>query len=135
MTVHGIRTILPLPRSLTRLRWINMIGVLLSVLLLWWTLHDVRLSELWERFQSVRVLPMLGAVVTAAAALPLRGIRWFYLLQLDGSGASLGPTHRAMAIGLMMNNLLPARMGEFARAYLAGPLMGVSLVVLWRRSL
>jgi uncharacterized protein (TIRG00374 family) len=96
-----------------------------SILLLWWALHDVSLAEVWHRIRGVRPLPLLAMIVLATAQFPLRTIRWRYLLRLEGETLPFTPLWHATAIGFMANNLLPARAGEFARAYAAHRLTSV----------
>ena len=91
-------------------------GIVISILLLWWTLHDVALADVWNHMRRVRVGWFLAAVAVATLTFPLRAIRWRYLLQSEGP-LPFGPLWHATAIGFMANNLLPARAGEFARAY------------------
>ncbi len=97
----------------------------MSILLLWWALHDVSLSEVWHNLRGARVLPLLGMVVVATARFPLVTVRWRYLLRIEGESIPFIPLWHATAIGFMANNLLPARAGEFARAYAARQLSGV----------
>ncbi|NIM48465.1 MAG: flippase-like domain-containing protein [Gemmatimonadales bacterium] len=91
----------------------------MSIVLLWWTLHDVAISEVWARLRGVRIVPLLGTVALATAAFPVRTVRWRCLLRIDGNALPFVPLWHATAIGFMANNLLPARAGEFARAYAA----------------
>jgi uncharacterized protein (TIRG00374 family) len=69
---------------------------------------------------------LLLAVFLATATFPLRTIRWRLILR-DAGGQPLPwlPLWHATAIGFMANNLLPARAGEVARAYVAGREMPV----------
>jgi uncharacterized protein (TIRG00374 family) len=114
------------PRSSARaLRWPGLVGVAISVALLWWALHDVRPADVARELQGVRIWPLLGAVVLATVAFPVRAVRWRYLLRLDGATLPLRPLWHATAIGFMANNLLPARAGEVARAYAARRLLAV----------
>jgi uncharacterized protein (TIRG00374 family) len=55
----------------------------------------------------------------------MRTFRWRYLLRLEGAALPLAPLWHSAAIGFMANNVLPARAGEFARAYAARRLTGV----------
>lgn len=107
------------------LRWPGAIGLAISVLLLWWTLHDVALRDVAGHVRQARPLAFLGAVILATATFPLRTIRWRYLLQRNREVLPLLPLWHATAIGFMANNLLPARAGELARAYAARHLTGV----------
>jgi len=108
-----------------RLGWPGALGLGVSVLLLWWTLHDVSLREVLRHLRAARPLPFLGAVVLATATFPIRTIRWRSLLQRNGARLPFVPLWHATAIGFMANNLLPARAGELARAYAARRLTGV----------
>jgi uncharacterized protein (TIRG00374 family) len=101
------------------------VGLAVSVLLLWWTLHDVALLDVLHRAAQARLLPFVGATLLATATFPLRTLRWRYLLRRDGAELPMVPLWHATAIGFMANNLLPARAGELARSYAAGRLTGV----------
>jgi uncharacterized protein (TIRG00374 family) len=82
------------------------------------------LAEVWEHVKGVHWFPFLFAVVLATLTFPLRTIRWQYLLRLEGEPLPFVPLWHATAIGFMATNLLPARAGEFARAYAARRLTG-----------
>jgi glycosyltransferase 2 family protein len=113
-------------RSTLRVRITGLIGVVVSVLGLWYALHDVSLRELIDNARQIRTLPFFAAMVAATLAFPLRTIRWRYLLQLNNQKLPFRPLWHATAIGFMANNILPARAGELARVYAAGRLTGVS---------
>ena len=87
----------------------------------------MRLADVLHHAQRAHGLPFAGAVILATAVFPIRTIRWRYLLQLEGGRLPFVPLWHATAIGFMANNLLPARAGEFARAYAARRLTGVRL--------
>jgi uncharacterized protein (TIRG00374 family) len=61
-------------------------------------------------------LVLLVAVPANLAAVYIRAVRWRYLTD-PIQPISTGPLFRAVSIGLMANNLLPLRMGEFIRAW------------------
>jgi uncharacterized protein (TIRG00374 family) len=100
------------------------LGLIVSAVLIWWTLHDVSLSDVWANIRGVRIGPFVMAIVLATLTFPLRTVRWQYLLRLEGATLPLLPLWHATAIGFMATNLLPARAGEFARAYAARQLTG-----------
>lgn len=103
----------------------GVIGLAIALLLLWWALHDVEFGEVVARVRSVRLLPFLAAVaITPLLLLPLRAIRWRYMLRPNGATLRFGPLFHASSIGMMMNYLLPARAGELARAYAVKDLTG-----------
>ncbi len=108
-----------------RFHWSTLIGLAVSIPLLWWALHDVDLAALLAEFKRARLLPLVLTAVFAFAAFPLQTVRWRYLLRLDGETLPYKPLWHATAIGLMGNNVLPARAGEVARAYAARRLTSV----------
>lgn len=76
----------------------------------------------WHDFASALAtvnLPLLLVVVgLATLTFPLRVVRWRVMLRGDdGNPVAWSALWHAVAIGFMANNLLPARAGEFARAY------------------
>jgi glycosyltransferase 2 family protein len=90
------------------------------VALLVWAFHGISLRELLDHIRHARPLWLLAAVATATLTFPLRAIRWQLILSdAQGGRFSLRPLWHAVAVGFMANNLLPARAGEFARAYVA----------------
>ncbi len=94
-----------------------LVGALLTVLLLGWTLRDVDPADLWARLVAADPVLLVGSVVTATAIFPLRAARWRVMLEPIAPGLPFGTAWRATAIGMMVNNLVPARAGEFARAF------------------
>lgn len=107
--------------------WRAVVGILITVLLLWWVLRGVELAVLWAEIRSAD-FGLLGlAVAIATATYFLRAVRWEVLLQPIRPGTSLGGRWAAVNIGFMANNLLPARVGEFARAYALARLESTSV--------
>jgi uncharacterized protein (TIRG00374 family) len=98
-----------------------MAGVLIAALLLAWVLHDVRWSEVREHVSQADLFSLVLAVVVATSTFLLRTWRWQLMLRRpDGGPLPFAPLWRAVAAGFMANNVLPARAGEFARAWIAG---------------
>src|SRR5262245_3441295 len=98
------------------MRWKLWLGIAVSLVLLWFAFRGVDLDEVGRAFASVRP----GWVVLVFLSLPLRfwltAVRWQVLLPPDKPI----PVHRLFGItliGFMANNVLPARIGEFVRAY------------------
>jgi uncharacterized protein (TIRG00374 family) len=95
-------------------------GLIISVALLVWILYKIDPAQVWAHAQHAHGWLLLLAVVIATSTFPLRTLRWRLILR-DRAGEPLllaGLWH-ATTIGFMANNLLPARAGEFARAYVA----------------
>jgi len=64
-----------------------------------------------------------------SVSIPVRAVRWRLLMQSKGKKIPLGPLYHATAAGFAINNLLPARAGEVARAYAARRLTGIPFSV------
>lgn len=97
--------------------WRSVIGIALSAVLLWWVLRDVSLAVVWGELSRSSVPLFLASATCATLIFPLRAIRWRTILQPVAPNQPLGALWRATAIGMMANNVLPARAGEIARAY------------------
>ncbi len=93
-------------------------GLAVTVALLWWALRGVSLAAVVAHIRDADPALLLGAVGFATLTFPLRTIRWQLILRaVDGRRLPWGPLWHATAIGFTANNLLPARAGEVARAY------------------
>lgn len=108
------------PSNPKRFRWAPLIGLIVSVALLAWVLHRINLREVWTYAQHANPLLLLLTVVVATVTFPIRTLRWQLILR-DPHDQRLPfvPLWHATTIGFMANNLLPARAGEVARAYVA----------------
>lgn len=100
-----------------RISWRGLIGLAVTVGLLYWAFHDVDWSELWLHVRSADPVLVLLAVVVGTTMFPLRAIRWRPILDPVVPNLPYGELWRATAIGMMANTLLPARIGELVRAY------------------
>jgi hypothetical protein len=97
--------------------WKAVLGILISVGLLWFAFRDVHLAEVWARIRGADLVLLAMAGLLATVPFPLRAIRWKPLLAPAYATPRFRPRFAATSIGFMANNLLPARVGEFARAY------------------
>jgi uncharacterized protein (TIRG00374 family) len=104
-----------------RVRWSAAIGIAITLLLLWWVLHDVRPAAVWQQIRAARWGWLLAAVAVATLTFPLRTVRWRLLLRYEGAPLPWIPLWHATAIGFMANNLI-GRAGELARAFAASRL-------------
>jgi glycosyltransferase 2 family protein len=102
---------------MTKSRWQTAVGAVLTILLLVWTLRDVQPAELLTQLRAANLWLLLLSSVVATAIFPLRAARWLVLLEPVAPRLRFMDAWRAVAIGMMINNVLPARAGELARAY------------------
>ncbi len=93
------------------------IGIAVSALLLWFALRDVPFAQVISALRASDLA--LWALCTVASQLifPLRARRWRTILDPVAPRLPLGPLWRATAIGMMANNVLPARAGELVRVF------------------
>lgn len=94
-------------------------GFGVMALMFFLVLKDIDWGDLWTAFAQFHILWLIPALVIYMFGYIIRGFRWVVLLSpvKKCSFRSLFPT---LVIGFMANNLLPARAGEFVRAYLNG---------------
>lgn len=100
-----------------KLDWRAVLGFGITGLLLWWVLRDVDVVLVWSEIRDANFLLLGVAVAIATGTFLFRALRWRVLLAPIHPGTSLRSRWAAVNIGFMANNLLPARAGEFARAY------------------
>jgi len=100
-----------------KIGWRGILGVAISVALLWWTLRDVSFPEVWAVLRESNLALFVLAALVATLTFPMRAWRWRYILEPTAGTLPYGPLWRATAIGMMVNNVSPARAGELARAF------------------
>ncbi|HZD03876.1 MAG TPA: lysylphosphatidylglycerol synthase transmembrane domain-containing protein, partial [Longimicrobiales bacterium] len=109
-----------------RLDWKAVLGIIITVLLLWWALHGVPFGEVWIRIREADPWLLLASVAVATAGFGVRALRWKVLLHPLRPGTAFRTRFAAVSVGFMANNVLPVRVGEFARAYALSRLEPVS---------
>ena len=78
--------------------------------------RKIDFNQLWSALVRVDYRYILLAVVCTFISYFLRAVRWHYLL-IPEKRIPLSSLYPATIIGYMANNLLPARLGEFVRAF------------------
>lgn len=98
-------------------RWRSIIGIFISVVLLWWTLRGESIAGIWEVLRQSNIALFVVAAALGTVIFPVRALRWRIILEPVAGSVPFGPLWRSTAIGMMVNNVVPARAGEIARAY------------------
>jgi uncharacterized protein (TIRG00374 family) len=89
----------------------------LSAGLIYWTLRGISPTEVAHRLSQSDPILFAAATFCATAIFALRARRWQTILEPVAGKLPFGALWRATAIGMMVNNVVPARAGEIARAY------------------
>ena len=90
-----------------------------QAVLLWVAVRGVNLDEVLLQLRQVRLVWLIPVLASILVRFWLTAVRWQLLLRPVKRIA----VHRLFAvtlIGFMANNVLPARLGEFVRAYALG---------------
>lgn len=98
-------------------RWRSVVGIVISVVLLWWTLRGESVEGIWSVLRQSNLGLFILAAALGTVIFPVRAIRWRIILEPVTGLLPFGPLWRSTAIGMMVNNVVPARAGEIARAY------------------
>jgi uncharacterized protein (TIRG00374 family) len=93
-------------------------GIAVSALLLYLAARNVELAQVLPLLEQVNLVYLAVAGFCALFAVWLRAWRWRYLIP-NSESVRIGSLFTATMIGFMGNNLLPLRIGDLARAYLA----------------
>jgi glycosyltransferase 2 family protein len=101
------------------------IGIAISILCLGLALKDVRFADVWAALQGANYVFVLVTVLMTALGLCGRALRW-KLLFYPANDLPLSKVFAVLNIGYLLMNVLPARLGDVARAILLGELTGVS---------
>ena len=96
----------------------TVVGLAVSALLLYLAARNVQLVEILPLLRQANYFFLALAGVCALLAVWLRAWRWRYLIP-DSRSMKTVNLFNATMIGFMGNNLLPLRIGDFARAYIA----------------
>ena len=97
-----------------------LIGFIISAAAVYLSLRKIDFNALWVSLRSVNYLFLLPALAGQLCCFLLKGAGWRYLLTPAKKGIRVTSTTSVLIIGLMVNNLFPAKMGELARGYLMG---------------
>jgi uncharacterized protein (TIRG00374 family) len=93
------------------------LGIAISIACLYLAFRNVHWSTAMTTARNANYWLLLLSAVVATLMFPLRARRWRTILDPVAPALPFGELFRATAIGMMVNNVVPLRAGEFARAY------------------
>ena len=101
------------------------LGILSSALFLWLAGRGIDWAQFGEALRQTRYVYLIPAVVFTMLGHFSRAVRWKYMMA-PVKECAIQPLWAATAIAFMVNNLLPARLGELVRAFVIGRSQNVS---------
>ena len=100
-----------------------LIGILISIVSLWWVFSGVDFGEMLASLTHVHWLALLPSLLFFYLSMYLRAVRWaVFFRPHQWSGARL---FRPVMIGFAFNCILPAHAGEAVRALYVGRREGI----------
>jgi len=100
-------------------------GGVLTIFFLWLALRNVDIHAVRGALRQASYGYLLPAALCGALGYCLRTLRWQQIL-VKTKAIPFGRLFPILMTGFATNNLLPARVGEFVRAYLLGREAGIS---------
>lgn len=100
-----------------KIGWRGALGILISAILLFVLFRSIPWRDVAENIRDADYALLTLTAVVATCIFPLRARRWRTILDPVAPRLPFGKLWRATTIGMMVNNVLPARAGEPARAF------------------
>ncbi|MDZ4803799.1 MAG: lysylphosphatidylglycerol synthase transmembrane domain-containing protein [Candidatus Eisenbacteria bacterium] len=101
------------------------VSLLISIVCLYFAFRNINWVETWDAICRANYFYILLTVLVTLGSVWLRAYRWKFMLD-PIRRVPVGGLYQSTMIGFMANNVLPARLGEFVRAYAVGKAHGVS---------
>jgi len=95
------------------------IGIIISIIFLYLAFRKVDYIELWDALKGANYWYIIPNVILVIFSMWMRAIRWKFMVN-PIKKVGMGSLFSSVMIGFMANNVLPARLGEFIRAYSLG---------------
>lgn len=94
----------------------TVVGIFVSIIFLLIFASKINLTQLLAAMHDLDWRYLVPAVISTFISYLLRAVRWRYLLMHE-KRISMRSLYSSTIIGYMANNLFPARLGEFIRAW------------------
>ncbi|MEK7812758.1 MAG: lysylphosphatidylglycerol synthase transmembrane domain-containing protein [Candidatus Desantisbacteria bacterium] len=101
---------------MNKLKWL---GLFISTVLIGLIIQKIDIAAFWKGLIGLNYPVLIAGVLVYLAGYGVRAVRWYYLLS-HAKKIRFSSLFSIMIIGFMANNILPARAGEFVRAYMLG---------------
>ncbi|WP_157152725.1 lysylphosphatidylglycerol synthase transmembrane domain-containing protein [Brachyspira murdochii] len=94
-------------------------GIVISIVCLYFAFRGINIKESLEVVKNINILYFVISLILSVVIIALRGLRWECFIPLK-KHIKKRTVVMATYIGYMGNNILPAKLGEVARAYILG---------------
>lgn len=95
------------------------IGIIISIACLYFAFRGIDIKGSIEVVKNINVTYFIISLILSVVIIALRGLRWECFIPLK-KPIKKRTVVMATYIGFMANNILPAKLGEVARAYILG---------------
>ncbi|MDR2457864.1 MAG: flippase-like domain-containing protein [Clostridiales Family XIII bacterium] len=102
-----------------------LIGICISIFLIWLTLRQVDIKKSLELIVSVNYFILIPAILVYCFSYVVRSIRYYYIL-LPLKKTKVLENFPYTVIGFFANNIIPLRLGELIRAKITGERLQMS---------
>ncbi len=93
------------------------IGVLVSLIALFLALRGIDWTQFWSALAGAQYIWLIPSAVSLIVAIWIRGERWRWLFGSQRDNLSRSRYFNATAIGYLVTNIFPLRLGELARIF------------------
>ncbi len=93
--------------------------MIISVVLVGWVVWNTDWNEVWLRLREANPILLLASAAAVGGGIFLRVWRWQIMLEPEVRERRYGDLLDIVNLGYLANNLLPARLGDVIRSYLA----------------
>ncbi len=104
-------------------------GTLLGAAFLWLAARNVDLARLAALISAASPAPLALMIFTVACELAIRGVKWSLLMRPAGRTRAWDAA-RLEAAALALNNVLPLRLGELARAAYGAEFFNINILTI-----
>lgn len=101
------------------------LGIVISIIFLYLAFRQIKLGQIIAAFEKANYFLLIIGLFLYLLGYLIRSIRWHYLL-LPIKSIPRRCLFPIFVMGFTVNNIFPARLGEFVRAYLVGTKEGIT---------
>ncbi len=100
----------------------TLLGLVVSIAALYLAVSGVDYASVWASLRQASLPLITLALLSTLINNLAKAVRWKILMGERGAQVRVGPALRLHLVGQLLNNLLPARIGDLSRAYMAAEL-------------